>query len=414
MNSPLRQINLCEVCGNAQLVPVLDLGLHPLCDDLVPLGEARICRQYPIEVVFCATCVTAHQRYQLPKRDLFPDSYHYRARFTVDVLKGMSDLVDSCVRRFGELSGRKVLDIGCNDGSLLDIFRERGAITAGIEPTGAYRDAADKGHPTVNDFLSTQVARAFVARHGNPDFITFTNVFAHIEDLGEAIEALRILMSPRSVAVIENHYLGSVLDGNQFDTFYHEHPRTYSYRSFENVARSLGLPAPGVEFPSRYGGNIRVFLGNADGAGRSSEQLDELGAREDRFARDFATLSANVQRWVVAKRRYLGDQVRQFGVLRGKGFPARAAILLRLLGLDESSISAIHEKPGSKKIGHYAPGTRIPIVSDDVLFAQADQTKPLVNLAWHIPTEIRAYLSANGYTGEVIDILGAEDFARQS
>ena len=116
---------------------------------------------------------------------------------------------------------------------------------------------------TFNSFLSEKLADTIVDAHGKPDFITFTNVFAHIEDLQEVLRSLKKLMSEDTVIVIENHYLGSVLDGNQFDTFYHEHPRTYSYGSFVRMASTLGTQIAGVEFPSRYGGNIRVFLGNS-------------------------------------------------------------------------------------------------------------------------------------------------------
>jgi hypothetical protein len=81
-----------------------------------------------------------------------------------------------------------------------------------------------------------------------------------------------------------------------------------------------------------------------------------------------------------------------------------------LLGLNEESISAVYEKPGSLKVGHYIPGTRIPIRSDDELFGLSDKTQPLLNLAWHIPGEIRGYLASHGYTGPIIDILNAKDF----
>jgi hypothetical protein len=391
------------------------LGLHPLCDDLVPVGDARICREYPIEVLLCDKCVTAHQRYQVPKNELFPSTYHYRARFTADVLSGMAQLVRACEEMFGPLFGKSVLDVGCNDGSLLDIFRERGATTAGIEPTNAYLDAEQRGHTVFHEFLSPNVAQNIVASRGRPDFITFTNVFAHIEHLSEVLESLRILLAPHTALVIENHYLGAVLAGNQFDTFYHEHPRTYSHTSFEPVARSLKIPLLKTEFPSRYGGNIRVFLGHA--ANRATEQVGHAAALRDReahFMDDFATLRRNVERWRGSKGRSLREHVRTTGKLRAKAFPGRAAILVKLLGLTEDMILAVFEKPGSLKIGHYVPGTRIPILSDEELFAMPDQEQPVLNLAWHIPTEIRTYLAGNGYRGRIIDVLSADDFATMS
>jgi len=403
----------CEVCGNTKLDPVLNLGNHPMCDDLVRVDDDRVCQEYPIEILFCPICITGHQRYQVPKHELFPASYHYRSRFTADVLKGMRNLVEGCEQKFGNLSGKRVVDIGCNDGSLLGLFREQGALTIGIEPTDAADDAKLNGHAVYKDYLSESVAHELIETHGSPDFITFTNVFAHIEDLTEVLRAVKSMMAENTVVVIENHYLGSVLNGNQFDTFYHEHPRTYSYTSFVHMAHELGVQISGVDFPSRYGGNIRVFLGGPDKSAGIDQLKSDVDKREAAFETSFSQMNSNIDRWKMNKVSQLKALNKLYGPLRAKAFPGRAAILVKLLDLDESSILAVYEKPGSLKIGHYLPGTRIPIRSDDDLFALSDQTQPLLNLAWHIPTEIRNYIAEHGYNGVVIDIMSAEDFVQK-
>lgn len=407
----LREISGCEVCGNDELIPVLDLGLHPMCDDLVAIGESRACREYPIDIRFCRRCLTAHQRFQIPKQELFPSTYHYRSRQTADVLSGMQELVSSCERRVGGLAGLTILDIGCNDGSLLDFFVQKGARTVGIEPTGAADDAKRKGHQILNAFLSEEAAQQIIDDPGRPDIVTFTNVFAHIENLAEVVASLKRLIGPKTLLVIENHYLGAILEGGQFDTFYHEHPRTYSITSFDYIARSLGMSLLDVEFPARYGGNIRVFLGNEAARPQTNAKLEQKRQVEKQFPHKFQAMRDELNRWRVDKRRELMELARRDGKIAAKAFPGRAAILVKLLGLTEDVISAVYEKPGSMKIGHYVPGSRIPIRSDDDLFAQSTMPRVLLNLAWHIPGEIRSYMRQRGYEGEIIDIVDG-DLAR--
>ena len=401
----LKQIESCEVCGQAKLAPVINLGSHPLCDDLVPIGDTRQCELYPIEILYCANCRTAHQRFQIPKEVLFPRTYHYRARLTADVLSGMAVLVSACENQLGSLAGKNVLDVGCNDGSLLDQFSQKGTKTFGIEPTGAYNDALGRGHVLLNDYFSIDTATTFRDQHGCPDVITFTNVFAHIENLTELLSAVRILMAPHTLLVIENHYLGAVLSQAQFDTFYHEHPRTYSFTSFCAIAESLGAHFKDISFPFRYGGNVRVMLQ----AGRSENpaidaQVQEIQRIETAFDQKFQVLNKSIGEWKARMSDKIRGLVKSYGPLPAKAFPGRAAILAKLLELDEHLISAVYEKPGSPKVGHFVPGTRIPIRSEVKFFSLPAQPPVLINFAWHIASEIEQYMRKNGFRGDILDI----------
>jgi SAM-dependent methyltransferase len=387
------KITKCEVCENEKLNKVLDIGKHPLCDDLISIDNNTTCEEYPIEILFCEECLTAHQSYQIPKQTLFTNSYHYRARMTGSVLSGMADFVEGCENRFGSLHGKVVLDIGCNDGSLLDFFKIKGCKTVGIEPTGA---ALESKHPTINEYFDNRSAYQVMSLAGKPDLIVFTNVFAHIEDLPSLINNLKILSHENTKIVIENHYLGAIFNGGQFDTFYHEHPRTYSFRSFEFIAKSLEMNVLDAEFVSRYGGNIRVYLGVGD--------KKHLDIDESQFSSAFVKMSTDMLKWKTETKVMIDDLVRKNGLMRAKAFPGRAAILIKLLGLNENHISAVYEIKGSIKVGHYVPGTRIPILPEIVLYAKKDLKKPIINLAWHLPSEVRANLFTNGYTGNVIDI----------
>lgn len=396
-------INNCEICGAHALPTVLNLGRHPLCDDLVPVNSERWPAIYPIEVLWCNQCGTAHQKFQVPKVYLFPPQYHYRARFTANVLNGMRELVESCEAELGTLQGKLVLDVGCNDGSLLSAFREKGARTIGVEPTDAYMDAKANGHDVENAFFTRECAEKLIAEYGHPDIVTFTNVFAHIENLPLLVDALRVVLGAQTTLVIENHYLGSVLDKGQFDTFYHEHPRTYSLNSFVFIAKLLNRRIVRFAFPARYGGNIRVFI-----ASKESDAIPEIDVALNQHIQgeiDFGDRLKDMERrvtdWSAKKRKEILAKVKVHGPLPAKSFPGRAAILIKLLGLSESEIQSVYEKPGSMKIGHFVPGTRIPIRSDDEFSLQFPV---VINLAWHISDEITNYLRERGFTGEVLNI----------
>lgn len=405
MNNKFFSISSCEVCGNQDLFDVLDLGLHPMCDDLVEIGSDRTCSEFPIEIAFCKNCNTAHQKYQIPKNELFPSTYHYRSRFTSDVLSGMETLVNDCEKIFGDFTGKKVIDIGCNDGSLLNFFKKKGADTYGLEPTDAFKDAKAIGHMVFNEYLTVDSANKVVEEIGKLDFITFTNVFAHIEDLKGVISALRVFMHDKTVVVIENHYLGAVIERKQFDTFYHEHPRTYSYKSFLFIAESLGLQLINVDFPSRYGGNIRVIMGKKDKFDLIDYDYSVILEKESNFFDELNAMSTMINKWKVDMKEILDKKVNRYGPLSAKAFPGRAAILVKLLNLDSKMIEAVYEKPGSMKIGHYLPGTRIPIKSDEELFDKIADEKIVLNLAWHIKSEIKNYLQEHNFSGEILDIL---------
>lgn len=384
-------------------MPVLDLGLQPMCDDLVAIGEARQTVTYPTRIAICPACLTAHQTFNISKETLFPKNYHYRPRFTQDVLQGMKQLTFECIERFGPLTGKLVCDVGCSDASLLNYFRGAGAKTCGIEPTNAALEAADAGHSIINDFFSPASARRLVSTLGRPDIVTFTNVFAHIENLGEAIAALKILIKAETIVVIENHYLGTVLDTNQFDTFYHEHPRTYSLRSFQVISRDLGGEIISVVFPKRYGGNIRVYIGGFNHSKVGGKHAGPIIAPidETRFPKGLARVQQFVDAWKARTRKELAELAASGMEICGKSFPGRAAILVNLLDLDVDQHPVVYEKPGSLKIGHYVPGTRIPIVSDDRWIAGDDVPEALIVWGWHIASEIAIYLRERGYQGRI-------------
>ena len=399
-------INKCQIC-NLNLTNFLNLGKQPLCDDLRLKPNSS--KFYKLQIKFCKNCLTAFQTYNVEKKKLFPKEYHYRSANTKDVLFGMEDLVKKIIKLKKNLKNKVVLDVGCNDGSLLDIFKKKGCKTFGIEPTDAYIEARKKGHNIYNKYLDIKSANQLKNKLKKIDIITFTNVFAHIENFNELIESLKKLISKETLLVIENHYLLEVIKKNQFDTFYHEHPRTYSLNSFDKIANLLNLKILKYSFVKRYNGNIRVFLGFSRANINSKIKIDLY--KEKKIIKNMKNFQKIVNKWKSNKKIFLKNLTKKFGPLPAKAFPGRASIIINLLGLDKKTISYVYEKNFSLKTNKFVPGTNIKILKEKYFDYNERKKGIILNLAWHISSEIRYYLKKNlKFNGKVIDIISKQDF----
>lgn len=399
-------IKNCQIC-NSRLYKFIDLGNQPLCDDLKIKPNAN--QFYKTNIIFCKNCLTAFQKYNINKKILFPKNYHYRSSNTSDVLNGMKDLVKK-IEKLKNLNNASILDIGCNDGSLLDLFKRKGAITFGIEPTDAYKEAKKRGHKVFNRYFDYNFSKQIIKKIKKIDVVTFTNVFAHIENFKDLIKSLRQIVSNNTIIVIENHYLGEVLKKNQFDTFYHEHPRTYSLNSFLIISKLLKMNILDYNFVKRYNGNIRVFIGKTDKTNKQSKIQKDL-KREKEFLKKINSFQRKINLWKVKKKNYINKLVKKYGNLPAKAFPGRASIIINLLKLNNNHISAVYEKNKSLKVNKFVPGTNIKILKEKYFTSKDRKKNILLNLAWHINSEIKQYVKHKlKYNGKIIDIISKKDF----
>jgi hypothetical protein len=398
----------CDVCKSFLLSTTISLGKQPLCDDLRNLNSSLKCKLYPIKLKICKKCLTVNQLHKVKQKLLFPKDYNYRAKLTQDVLNGMKDLVNSCDNLNKKSNNKVVLDVGCNDGSLLDFFKKKKYQTIGIEPTNAVHDVK-KIHLTYNSTFNLKTIKKIIKKYPKIDFVAFTNVFAHIPNFKEVIDCLKILKNHTKYIVIENHYLGSVLKKGQFDTFYQEHPRTYSVSSFKQIAYLIGLNITKIQFPKRYGGNLRVFL-SKNKKEISKKKLSLLISREKNFILEFKKLKEFIKKWKNDKIKFFKKLNKKKVKIFGKAFPGRASILINYLGIDEKIIPIIFEQNKSKKINKYVPGTKIKILSDKFIKKKVSNRAVFINFAWHIDNEIKKYLRDLKINNKVYNIINSNDF----
>ena len=381
-NTIVAKIKTCEVCLSKLEGPELDFGYQPLCDELkASPEESLLVTKYHQNIILCQICFTAHQKYQVPKKELFKPNYHYRASLTKDVLNGMEELAKSCSKYKNLNEKSVVLDVGCNDGSLLSIFKNIYNVkTIEVDPTDSIDDALDLDLK-IKDYFSSDTIEKINEKFNKVDVITFTNVFAHIEDLKSLLVNLKKIISNETLIVIENHYLGSIIEQNQFDTFYHEHPRTYSIKSFDYISNQLDVSILDILFPKRYGGNIRVIMS------KQSRKKEENILEDNFMVSDFQKIQSYYESWNTDSKKIIEDLVSSGYKFNGKSLPARGVMLINSLDITKSFMPKVFEQNFSPKVGNYVPGTDIYIDRDDNLIGDN-----LIIWSWHVVEEIISYL----------------------
>lgn len=389
----MKKFSKCVICSGKLKKNIINLGKLPICEDFVEIGKNKKNKFYKTSLNFCPRCITVFQDKIINQRKIFPKSYKYRPRFTNDVINGMKNLSEEFLKKYNYNKNDYVCDIGCSDGSLLNFFKKK-MKTIGVEPTFAGKEASKNGHRIIIDYFDNKVAlKIKKITEGKLKLITFTNVFAHIVNFKQLIKNLKILINDQTVIIIENHYLGEILKKNQFDSFYSEHPRTYSFKSFQYIAKLLDCEISEVQFPSRYGGNIRVFLN------KKINKINKYNVKhkEDYILKSIYKVQKKIENWKKVSSKTLIYFKQKNLRLYGKALPARAIVLINMLKIDSKIMPFVFEKVGSKKIGHYVPGTKIKIVGDDQWINKKIKPEAMVIWGWHIYEEIKKYLNNNGY-----------------
>lgn len=402
-NIPPGPLTHCQICGSPSLETVLDLGHQPLCDTL--LTEEQLTQpetSFPLRQLWCKQCTLSQLSYVVPGDIVYHRQYPYRTGVTRELAAYQQELAASVIEDVDLKPDQLVVDIGCNDGTLLSYFRERGMRVAGVEPTDIANYARQEGIETVQAPFDPQVATQLVEAHGQAQVVTATNVFAHMASLGDVVEGLEKLVAKDGFFVLENHYLLPVMERYQFDTIYHEHLRTYSLQSLVTLFEYYDFSVVDVVRVSRYGGNIRVYVGKGKGH-PPSRRVTELLSEEKKKLTDPGYYQHFREHSISLKNELLAliiSKLERGERVVGNSCPGRCSTLLNFAGVGPDMLPYLAEQPSSLKLGKYLPGKHIPIVNNQRLFDE--QPDCVILLAWHYAEPISRQLRERGLRSELV------------
>ena len=384
------QLTACRGCGAGALHPVLSLGAQPpanaLTDQPAPPDEAR----YPLDLVICEACSLVQLTVSVPPAELFSD-YAYFSSYSPALVANAEELVARIVPERGLGPDDLAMEIGSNDGYLLQHYRSRDLQVLGVDPARNVAEVANaNGIPTRCAFFGAEVAQELVEEGYRAAVCHANNVLAHVPDVNGVLSGISAVLADDGIAVIETPYVRDLVEQLEFDTIYHEHLFYYSVTALEGLLRRNGLRMHDLEHIPVHGGSLRVFAVRDDGgepgptARRYLEEEAVQGVPEPQYFADFG------QR-VDALRARLGellDELRGGGAtVAGYGAAAKATVLLNAVGADARTLDFVADRSPHKQ-GRFIPGVGIPIVDPEALLER--QPDYVLLLAWNFAGEIMA------------------------
>jgi len=379
----------CLLCGSERVEQFLDLGRTALANKFLNREELFAPEPaYPLRVGFCHTCGHVQLKDIVPPAAMFED-YLYVSSASDTLKAHLYDLSAVVAERYQLGAEDLVIDIGCNDGTLLSGFRRHGVRVLGVDPAANLAALArDSGIERYVGFFTAESAREIVKRWGPATAITATNTFPHIPQLQDFITGIQTALAPGGVFVIEAHYLVDLLEQGAFDTVYHEHVSYWALGPMQQLFSRSGMEIVDVERLPIHHGQIRVFVqrtGEKRAEPRVAGLLEmerSLGIHEFSTYQRFAETTRKIKSDLHSKLRQLRDEGKS---LAGYGAPAKGNTLLSYLEVGPETLTYIADRSPLKQ-GRYTPGSHIPVVPAERLVA--DQPDYVLLLAWNFADEI--------------------------
>ena len=383
--------DFCRLCGTVFNHIFIDLGNTPLANSF--LNEQELQKNeftIPLVAYVCENCFLVQLKESSSPREIFSD-YAYFSSYSTSWLKHAENYVEMMLDRFHFNKKSLVIELASNDGYLLQYFNQRKINVLGIEPAANVAKVAIKnGINTKIDFFTKDLALNLKNDQKQADLIVANNVLAHVPELNNFVNGIKILLKNDGLATFEFPHLLNLIKENQFDTIYHEHFSYFSLMTVITLFKNHGLEIFDVEELSTHGGSLRLFVKHENNNNFTpTKNIKNILDKEIEAGLNNLDTYTSFSKSVEKIKKDLSDFIIKCKKNQKKivcyGAPAKGNTLLNFCNIDKTLISYVVDKNIHKQ-GKYLPGIHLPIKSPD----EINKSKPdyLLILPWNLQNEI--------------------------
>jgi hypothetical protein len=352
----------CRLCHGRNLEKVMDYVATPVGDHFVAkgkLGEPQ--DTYPLDLYFCADCGQL-QLLDVVNPEFIYKDYLYETAVSMGLVEHFQKYAADLIERMKLSSGDTVVEIGCNDGSFLKCFHDRGLKALGVEPASAIAaKAANKGLNILNTFFTFELSQTIKGQHGAAKMIIANNVMANVEDMHGFMKGVSDLLAGDGIFVFESGYAVDTLKNSVMDNVYHEHLCYFRLNPLIKFFKKHGLEVIDAERVETKGGSLRGIAQKIGGRRPVSPRVKERMEMEEKAGLETAAFYHDFARRMEAARadlvKLLTQLKKEGKSIAGYGASVGVTTLLYYYGANKF-INVLYDDNPIKQ-GLYSPGHHI-------------------------------------------------------
>lgn len=380
----------CLICQH-QIEHFISFGKMPLANAFLEPGQYNDEYFFELKVGFCEDCGMVQLLDQPERERMFNEQYHFFSGTSTFMARHFKEFAAHVVDDYLDATDPFVVEIGSNDGIMLQNFAARGIRHLGIEPsTNVAQAAIDKGITTISRFFDESLAQSIVAKHGQADAFLAANVMCHIPYFHSIITGIKALLKPDGIIMFEDPYLGDVIEKTSYDQIYDEHVFLFSLKSVSYAFEQHGFDLVDVEPQETHGGSMRYVLARK-GVRPVSSRVAEYLRQEKTLGLDrletYHSFRKNCEQSRDALKALLISLKKEGKRVVGYGATSKSTTIINYCGITPDLVDFISDTTPIKQ-GKYSPGAHIPVRPYEEFVGRYPDYALL--FAWNHSTEIMA------------------------